>query len=304
VAWIAGHTLRSRPTAVHAFLPLTNLLGALGARAGIARLVVTSRRSLGMYQDTHPRFGRIDRWSNRLSDIVVANSNAVAEAVAARDGYPLGRIVVIPNGVDMPEDAGPASRIALRHGLGLDEDALAIVSVANLVPYKGHMELIEAFGMVSGKHPAARLFIVGEDRGIGDRLRALVARHALGDRVTFLGSRNDVPVLLGAMDAGVLASHHEGNSNAVLEKLAAGLPVIATDVGGNTEAIAGLPGCQLVRPRDPADIARGLLSVLDRLPESGAIRDARRQAVRDHFSVTAMVEAYERLYLAGRRGRR
>jgi glycosyltransferase involved in cell wall biosynthesis len=102
------------------------------------------------------------------------------------------------------------------------------------------------------------------------------------------------------MDVGVIASHEEGFCNALMEKLAAGLPVVATDVGGNPEAVSGMPGCVLVKPRDPADLARGLLAVVERLPEQTADRKYRQQVMRERYSIRTMVDAYETLYLTGK----
>jgi len=111
-----------------------------------------------------------------------------------------------------------------------------------------------------------------------------------------LGLRNDVPSLLSAMDVGVMASDQEGFSNAVLEKLAAGIPVVATDIGGNSETLRDMPGCFLVRTHDPADLARGLEAAIAGLISDHG-RKVRRRLVRERYSVDAMVNAYERLYL-------
>ena len=122
-------------------------------------------------------------------------------------------------------------------------------------------------------------------------------RLGVADRVNLMGQRSDVPTLLSAMDIGVLASHEEGFSNALLEKLAAGLPVVATDVGGNPEALEGMPDCFLVRPQDPEDLARGLRDAVGRLGADDQNRKIRQSRVRERYSVDAMVDAYERLYL-------
>ncbi|TIT46269.1 MAG: glycosyltransferase, partial [Mesorhizobium sp.] len=137
------------------------------------------------------------------------------------------------------------------------------------------------------------------DRGIGPGLAEEARRLGVGSKVHALGSQSEVPELLAGMDVGVIASHEEGFCNALMEKLAAGLPVVATNVGGNPEAISGMPGCVLVKPRDPADLARGLLAVLDRLPEPTADREFRQRMMRERYSTGAMVDAYERLYLVG-----
>ncbi len=103
------------------------------------------------------------------------------------------------------------------------------------------------------------------------------------------------------MDIGVLASHEEGFSNALLEKLATGLPVVATDVGGNPEALEGMPDCILIKPEDAEDLSRGLASLISRLAATAAGRETRQRLVRERYSVDAMVDAYERLYEDGRK---
>jgi glycosyltransferase involved in cell wall biosynthesis len=104
-------------------------------------------------------------------------------------------------------------------------------------------------------------------------------------------------MLLSAMDLGVMSSHEEGFSNALLEKLAAGLPVVATNVGGNPEALEGMPDCILVQPQDPDDLARGLTAAIGNLGADDQNRKIRQSLVRERYSVDAMVDAYERLYL-------
>ncbi|WP_292492764.1 glycosyltransferase [Mesorhizobium sp.] len=289
----------TRPRVVHAFLPLTNFLGALAGRFALAPLVITSRRGLGYHQERWPRLKRMDRIANRFSHVVVANSHAVAADMAARDGYDIDRINVIPNGLDLSrfDDIGHR-REETRRQLGLEPGDIGIVIVANLIPYKGHSDLVEAFARASQGRPNLRLIIAGQDRGIGPTLTDQAQRLGVGAKVRLLGMRNDVPGLLAGMDVGVIASHEEGFCNALMEKLAAGLPVVATNVGGNPEAVSGMPGCVLVKPRDPADLARGLIAVLDRLPEQAGDRELRQRAMQERYSTGAMVDAYERLYLA------
>ncbi|AZO74472.1 MAG: glycosyltransferase [Mesorhizobium sp.] len=299
VASLVARIAWTRPRVVHAFLPLTNFLGALSGRFALAPLVITSRRGLGNHQERWPRLKRMDRIANWLSHVVVANSHAVAADMAARDGYDIKQVKVIPNGLDLSrlDDIGHR-RDGTRRQLGLEPGDIGIVIVANLIPYKGHSDLIEAFARASQSRPNLRLFIAGQDRGIGPGLTEQGQRLGVGLKVRLLGMQNDVPGLLAGMDVGVIASHEEGFCNALMEKLAAGLPVVATNVGGNPEAVSGMPGCVLVEPRDPADLARGLLTVLDRLPEQAGDREFRQRTMRERYSIGAMVDAYERLYLA------
>ena len=290
--------LRFRPEVVHGFLPLTNLMSAIAGRMARVSLIITSKRALSRHQDRHPSSRWLDRAANALSDVITANSQAVASDTQARDGYNASRIVVIPNGLDFVRfDEARGHRHEARSELGLSKSDIAIAMVANLIPYKGHIELIEAFARIAADDPRLKLFLIGQDRGVAEALMSNARRLGAADRIDLMGQRSDVPRLLSAMDVGVLASHEEGFSNALLEKLAAGLPVVATRVGGNPEALEGMPNCFLVRPQDPDDLARGLADAIGKLGADDPSRKIRQSRVRERYSVDAMVDAYERLYL-------
>ena len=291
------HALIDRPDVIHSFLPLSNFMSALAGRLAFVPLVITSRRGLGRHQERYPPSRWLDRIANALSDVVTANSQAVALDTQIRDGYDISRIVVIPNGLDFSHIAAAGDhRDQTRSELGLSTSDIAIVMVANLIPYKGHPELIEAFARVAAGDSRLKLLLIGEDRGIMQNLIDDARRHGVVERINLMGQRADVPRLLGAMDIGVLASHEEGFSNALLEKLVAGLPVVATSVGGTPEALEGMPDCFLVKPHDAEDLARGLKAAIGRLGADDANRNIRQQRVRERYSVGAMVDAYERLY--------
>lgn len=293
--------LRSRPDVMHGFLPLANFMSALAARITFIPLLVTSKRALGNHQERLKVWKRLDRTANALSDVVTANSQAVARDTEARDNYDASRIVVIPNGLDFSRlDAAAGHRDEARDDLGLSSSDVAVVMVANLIHYKGHLDLIEAFARVASGDPRLKLFLIGQDRGVAKDLISRAAQLGVTDRINLLGSRDDVPRLLSAMDLGVLSSHEEGFSNALLEKLAAGLPVVATDAGGNREALAGMPDCVLVRPHDADDLARGLAEVIGSLGADDRNRKIRQRSIHERYSVDAMVDAYERIYLRAR----
>jgi glycosyltransferase involved in cell wall biosynthesis len=297
-ARLVWRVLQSRPDVVHGFLPLTNFMCALAGRVTFAPLVITSKRALGRHQDRHPAWRWMDRVANAWSHVITANSRAVASDTQARDGYDLLRIAVIPNGLDFNRlDEARDHRDETRNKLALSGADIAIAMVANLIPYKGHRELIEAFARVAADDPRLKLFLIGQDRGIEQDLIGDARRLGVADRVNLMGQRNDVPTLLTAMDLGVMSSHEEGFSNALLEKLAAGLPVVATNVGGNPEALEGMPDCILVEPQDADDLARGLAEAIGNLGADDRNRKIRKSRVRERYSVDAMVDAYERLYL-------
>lgn len=290
-------SLKLRPQVVHAFLPLTNFMGALAGRIAGIRVIVTSRRALGTHQDRHKWWPWFDRIANHCSTVITANSLAVIEDTIRRDRVDPGKVRLIYNGLRLDGgDVFSEARKSVRESLGLSENEVALVFVANLIPYKGHRELIEGFAVVYRTHPEVRLFLIGEDRGIGSELSVLAERLQVASAVKMLGRRNDVPSLLCGMDIGVMASHEEGCSNALLEKLAAGLPIVATRVGGNSEVLEGMPGCVLTDPKDANSLAVGISSLIgiECLPSSEAQLRAGKTSKR--FSVESMVRAHEELY--------
>jgi glycosyltransferase involved in cell wall biosynthesis len=292
------HIVRAKPEIVHSFLPLTNFLAAVNARLTFTPLVITSKRALGNHQDSSSVFKYLDRIANSLSHAVTSNSLAVALDTEQRDGYPASKIVVIPNGVDFARATSSRNRREReRKKLGLADSDIAIGKVANLIPYKGHFDLIEAFANVVRDDPRPKLFLIGQDRGIGDLLCTRIKELGLIDRIKLLGQRNDAPELLSAMDIGVIASHEEGFSNALLEMLAAGLPVIATNVGGNPEAVRDLEGAMLVPPKNAPEMAKAILRTIEKL-DAGTLRLESHLVIK-RFSISRMVTSHEDLYLMG-----
>lgn len=288
--------LQRRPTILHAFLPLAGLLAVVAGKVARTPRVLVARRALATHQDRHPYWRRVDRWVARHVDVITANALAVAVDTAQRDGVLLANIRVIPNGIDTgPFDAARPMRTSNRTRLGIGANDVAFVCVANLIPYKGHLDLLAAFALVIRVHPEARLFLVGADRGIGAALAGRASELKIASAVMQLGHRDDIPAILDAMDVAVLASHEEGMSNAILEYLAAGLPIVATRVGGTPEILEGLPGCHLVAREDPDSLAGAMMKALAEFEDS-ATRTVRRQSAARRFSIDAMVEKHLALY--------
>src|SRR5690348_8252899 len=157
---------RERPRVVHGFLPPATFVSSLAGRLARTPVNIISKRAMGTHQERIPVLKWLDRAANRMAGIVTTNSAAVAEDTAARDGYPLVDIVVIPNGLDFSAiDRAATLREETRSKLGIAGDEIAIVMVANLIPYKGHADLIRAFAQVACDH-RLKLFLAGRDDGI------------------------------------------------------------------------------------------------------------------------------------------
>jgi len=288
--------LRSRPDVLQAYLPLTNFMGALAGCLARVPLVITCRRGLGTHQDRYRWWRSCDRIANYLSHVVTANSRAVAEDTMARDGIRASKLVTIRNGLDLSSFDATRKPEDVRRDLGLTRDEIGLVCVANLIPYKGHADLFRALGSARAAMPPFKLFVVGRDDGIGGELGALATGLGIGERVVFLGSRKDVGTILRAMDVFVLASHEEGSSNALLEAMASGLPVVVTDVGGNREALQGGRFGLIVPARDVVALADALCAVVSDLQGWRGKAAEAAKYVSDGFSTQQMVENYIALY--------
>ncbi|MCX6357792.1 MAG: glycosyltransferase [Candidatus Aureabacteria bacterium] len=290
-----------RPDIIHGILPMACVAAGFAARLARVPVLVTSRRSLGCYKEGRFLLRQLENLVNRRADAVVANSEAVQRDTVARERIDPRKISVIYNGVNVPADGSVQGWRALT---GRDIRGPVACCVANFFPYKGHLELIAAAGLVARDIPGFRLLLVGDGRERAAIERAIGAGR-LGDNVILLGNRSDSMEIIRASQCVALASHEEGFPNVLLEAMAAGKPVVATNVGGVPEIVRDGETGLLVPARDPGALAGALLRVLRDGPLAERMGRAGRARVLEHFSMERMVRAYERLYatlLSNRRG--
>ncbi len=288
---------RVRPDVLQAYLPLPNLVGSVVARLAGVPQIITNRRGIGMHQKRHPLWAPFDRLANGASHRIVANSKAVREDTMERDRPDETKLSVIYNAMpDIDISAVESSRVAMRRSLGIEDDEIAIVCVGNLYAYKGHMDMVHAMARLKDQKKRYRLYLVGDDRGERQALLNLISAQELGQMVTLLGARSDVPDVLGAMDIFALPSHEEGFSNALLEAMLVGLPVIATNVGGNPEALEGGGLGILVPCYSPEALAQAVRQMGENLPDAARRASEQAHHIRAKYSVNQMVAAYLRLY--------
>jgi glycosyltransferase involved in cell wall biosynthesis len=157
--------------------------------------------------------------------------------------------------------------------------------------------LLTALGGIAGALPPGwSLLCVGRDDGIGTALMQQACALGIEDNVKFLGMRTDIPALLGAADIGILASHEEGFANAILEGMAACLPMVVTDVGGNAEAVVdGVTGF-VVPARDESALGSAILKLAFDRHLRRTMGDAGRERVEKYFGIDRCVANYARLY--------
>ena len=288
-----------RPAIVHFFLPAAYLVGGPAAISAGVPVRIMSRRSLNVYQQSYPLVSNLERRLHRRMTAILGNSRSVVRELSEMERVPARRLGLIYNGIDVARFTDAGSREATRTALGLDPQTLTLAIVGNLIPDKGHADLLSALGQAAPDLPQDwRLLIVGRDEGIASSLQTQAAELGLERNITFLDTRNDVPEILNACDIGILCSHQEGFSNAVLEGMASGLPMIVTDVGGNAEAVIDGECGIVVPPHDPARLAEAIVRLANDPALRARLGDAGRRRMTAHFALERSIEAYDALYRA------
>lgn len=269
-------------------------LGTLAAQFTGVKLIACQR---------HLRLS--DRWVhaagrrviNHLAHRVVVNAELIRSYVLETGTAQADKLVVIRNGLTFQADpkTRDAVRAALLAELQLPTDALLIGNVANLRPVKGHRYLLQAAATVIRQFPNAHFVLIGTGE-LHNALQAQAAELGIRANVHLLGQRPNAAQLAQAFDLAVLASLHEGLPNTVMEAMAAGVPVVATAVGGVLELINDAETGYLAPAADAARLAEKLSQAL--ADESGRAEIAARGRafVLDQFSMQRMVAATERLY--------
>ncbi len=293
---LAGMFRAERPDILHAYLPSSNVLGPIAARLSGVRHVIVSKRSLADYKSGFPLLRRVEPLGNRLADVILVNSDAVRRDVERTERFWEGKFRKVYNGVDLPEPwtAGEAQRFRSREGIA--PGTPVVLSVANFFAYKGHLDLVEAASRVAPLVPEAVFLFAGRDAGAMEECRSRARRLGLDARVRFLGGRADVADLLRASDLFVHPSHQEGFPNAVLEAMAAGRPVVATDVGGVPEIVAHGETGLLVPARNPAALAAALVVLLRDPARARRMGEAGRRRVLERHAMGRMVAEIQGLY--------
>jgi glycosyltransferase involved in cell wall biosynthesis len=227
----------------------------------------------------------------RHVDMVAVVSLAVREAVVAR-GLSPARVRVVHNGVDTVPALDAGTRRAYDREFGLAGDV--VIAVGRLEPQKAHDRLLAAAALVLESRPDTRFLIVGEGELLDD-LRRLASHLAIDHAVRFTGPREDAPQLIARADLLVFSSNWEGLSVAALEALAAGTPVVSTDVAGMRELLSTGAG-EIVSGWEARDLAASIISTLSDRQRLEAMARTGRRLVSDQFSATSMRAAYAHLY--------
>jgi sugar transferase (PEP-CTERM/EpsH1 system associated) len=283
---LARRLWRLRPDVLHTHNPTPHLVGAVARR--LARVGVLVHTKHGRNYPEVRRAVLANRWASLNTDAVIPVSEDAADVARRVERVPARKVQVIRNGIDLT--GFPAA-----NRKALEGDGRAI-SVGRLHAVKDQATLLRATRRIVDVRPEFRLALVGdglERQGLEQLRREL----ALEESVRLAGERNDVGERLSQSDLFMLSSLSEGVSLTLLEAMAAGLPVIATDVGGNREVVAHGETGFLVPPGSPEAIASAALSLIDDPARALAMGRAGRKRIEQIFDLGIVVRRYEALYL-------
>jgi glycosyltransferase involved in cell wall biosynthesis len=281
---------------VHTFFETSDLFGGLVVKSIPGVALVSSRRDMGILRSAKHRLAY--RCLGRLADRVVTVSDRVREWCIREDHVAPQRVVTVYNGVeDVVSNATPARR-QTRAYLGLLPDQLAVIAVGHLRHVKGFDLLIEAAHRLVASHPNAIFLIAGEEHEKGRRatLEAMIDSLNLKANVKLLGPRSDITDILAASDIFLLPSRSEGFSNALIEAMMAGLPCVATNVGGNAEAVVNGRTGYIVPAEAPVAMEDSLALLLSSRSRRERMGRAGRELALERFTHSTMVKTMVTLY--------
>jgi glycosyltransferase involved in cell wall biosynthesis len=289
---------RDRIDIVHTYNFYSNVFALPAARLAGTPVVIASIRDTGPYLTPRQRLAQ--RVACRFAHQILVNADAVKDWLVA-DGYSAANITVIRNGLDMARFPICEPNLALRQELGVPPAAPLVAMLSRLDPQKGVEDFLDAAAQVAARVEDAHFLIIGDNAltsrlGYRQELEARAARLGLANRVVFTGFRLDVPGLLSQVAVSVLPSLSEGLSNTLLESMAAGVPVVATRIGGNPEVVEDGATGWLVPPRDPEALAQAITSILQDRGRAASFGGRARERVAERFSLQRMVRETESFY--------
>jgi len=292
-------TISFRPDFIHCYLPGPYLVAGMALKmlpSWLLRkpLLLMSRRSMNYYQKKHPKLAAYEKKLHQRAAKILANSQKVFDQLL-QEGVELKKLALIYNGIDCSIYQKKTSSAEFRRKLNIPSGALVLSIVANLFPYKGHIDLLQAL-VIADLPVEWVLLCAGLDRGCLSSLMNFAEQQGLVNRICWLGKREDVPEILANADIGILCSHEEGFSNSILEGMAASLPMIVTDVGGNAEAIVHNETGIVVPAKNPSALA----AAITRLSNDPQLRDQMGakayHRVQRLFSLESCLAAYDKMY--------
>ena len=286
--------LRLRPDVVHSHIVHANILSRITRLIAPMTVLVSTAHNL---VESGKILELCYRYTDRLGDLTTNVSQAAVDRYITIKAAPADRIRFMPNGLDLSGFSCDAARRASLRSAVTTEDRFIWLAVGRFRVQKDYPNLMRAYAAASKDAPAKSLLLIAGGGPTQDEAKALAVSLNLMDRVQFLGVRSDVPDLMNLADGFVLSSAWEGMPLVLQESAASGLPIVATDVGGNREVALDGKSAFLVPPRDSLALA-GAMSKMMALPieERQKMARAGREHVALHYDIEHVLDGWESIY--------
>jgi glycosyltransferase involved in cell wall biosynthesis len=260
--------------------------------------IISNRRDMGFKTRLPHRVAY--RFFGRYFDGVITVSNAVKNEVINKGWFKAGRVWSIHNGINVEEYANNPNRESIKQSIGIAPGKNVVGVIGNIKRIKGIRYFLHAASLICAKKPDVEFVLIGYDlREAGNSLedmKLLAKQMAIADKIHFLGERSDIANLISVFDVAVISSLSEGFSNVLLEYMASAKPVVATDVGGNREAVVHGETGLLVPSENAQRLANGIEVVLENREIALRYGLAGRKRVEKDFSLKGMIGEYERIW--------
>ena len=279
---------------VHTHMYRCNTSGTVAARLAGVKAAVSNVHNINEWDDAKQLF--VERMLARYKDKIITVSEGVRRNYLERTRISPGKVITIHNGVDLEPFRDTPFDAKLAAELGIKEGERVVSVLARLVEQKRHVDFLAMAAHVLKVLPSVKFLIAGKGK-LRSELERQASELGISDRVIFAGHRSDIPSLLALTDVMVMCSDKEGFSNSLLEAMAAGVPTVATDVGGNAEAIIDFESGLIVPTRRPDVLAKRVLALLtDHVLHKSISSKAKARA--SLFSLERMCEKTDSLYTA------
>lgn len=303
---LAAHMRTHRTQILHSYNFYSNVVSIPAARLAGVPVVFASIRDQGVYLSPLQR--RLHKWVGRLADKVLVNADSIGDWLI-QEGFQAEKIVTIRNGLDIGEFMRTKTGSGIRREYGIAPETPLVMMLSRLNPHKGIDDYLKAAALVSRRHPQARFLVIGEklqtnkgvistDTSYHANLRQLADDLGLSGKVFFTGRRFDVASIMAEAAVSVLPSYSEGIPNSLMESMAAGVPVVATQIGGIPELIEHGESGFLVPAKSPEALAARIETLLKDKALACRFSRAGKQVIQKHFSMEAMIKDTQNLYIS------
>jgi glycosyltransferase involved in cell wall biosynthesis len=294
---LISHLRATKPDVVHTFFPVANIFGVIAARLAGVHMIVASRRDYGEWMNR--RYLLMTRFANLFVARIVTNSNQVKQLTVLIESFPENRIVVIFNGIAMNAFHHGAPKIELRRVLQIPDGHKVVGLIANYRPMKRHETFVRAADAIVRKRDDIDFVLVGCDAVPGEPKKAiqqLVASLGIVQRVHFAHADGNVQDFLSILDVGVNCSEGEGLSNAIMEYMAAEIPCVVSNSGGNPDLITDGVNGYTFALGDHYALARKILRLIDDDTSRQRFTQNAKEKVRNEMNLEAMVSRFTQFY--------